>query len=278
MTPTKKTIRALGLALAILVQPAGADTTQAMRTALDLAAKKDWDGALSVAPSGVGHDVIEWQRLRAGEGRLGEYEDFLQGRPDWPGLPLLHEKGEVAVARSTEPARVIAWFEAGPPETGTGAIAYVRALLSAGRAADAETEAMRAWSSLAFSPGQEQELIGLSPDGVGFVHELRLETLLWEGRAKEAERMLPRVPEDVRAVARARLALQAQSKGVSGLIDAVPKARKSDAGLAYDRFIWRMKKDLYDDAADLILERSKSAESLGRPEAWADRRALLARY
>jgi hypothetical protein len=42
--------------------------------------------------------------------------------------------------------------------------------------------------------------------------------------------MLKRVPEDLRALARARLALQAQSKGVTGLIEAVPKARAGDAG------------------------------------------------
>ncbi|MFN4203221.1 MAG: lytic transglycosylase domain-containing protein [Tabrizicola sp.] len=274
----KKTIRALALALAMLVQTATADTTQAMRTALELAAAKDFDGALAVAPSGVGRDVIDWQRLRAGEGRLGDYESFLQRRPDWPGLPLLREKGEEAVARSTDPARVIAWFEAGPPRTGKGAIAYVRALLATGRAADAETEAMRAWSSLPFSAEEEKEMIGLAPDGVGFVHELRLDTLLWEGRAKEAERMLPRVSQDLQVLARARLALQAGSKGVTGLIEAVPKTRAGDAGLAHDRFIWRMKKDLYDEATELILERSKSAESLGRPQAWAERRALLARW
>ncbi|WP_149589263.1 lytic transglycosylase domain-containing protein [Tabrizicola flagellatus] len=275
---SKKTMRALALALAILAQPAGADTTQAMRTALELAAAKDYDGALAVAPSGVGRDVIDWQRLRAGEGRLGDYEAFLQRRPDWPGLALLREKGEEAVARSTDPDRVIAWFEAGPPKTGKGAIAYVRALLAAGRAADAETEAMRAWSSLPFSPEQEQEMIGLSPEAVGFVHEARLDNLLWDGRTKEAERMLPRVPEDLRALARARIALQTQGKGVTGLIEAVPKPRAGDPGLAFDRFIWRMKKDFYDEAAELILERSKSAESLGRPQAWAERRALLARW
>jgi soluble lytic murein transglycosylase len=271
-------IRALILAFGLQTLPATADTTQAMRTALELASGKDWDGALAVAPSGVGRDVIEWQRLRAGDGRLGEYEDFLARRPDWPGLPLLREKGEAAVARSDDPARVIAWFEAGPPETGTGAIAYVRALLAAGRAADAETEAMRAWSSLPFSAEEEQALIDLSPEGVGFVHELRLGTLLWEGRGTEAERMLKRVPEDMQAVARARLALQREGKGVTGLIEAVPKAYAKDPGLAYDRFIWRMKKDLYDEATELILERSTSAETLGRPEAWAERRALLARY
>jgi soluble lytic murein transglycosylase len=271
-------IRALVLALAIQANPGLADTTQAMRTALELASGKDWDGALAVAPSGVGRDVIEWQRLRAGEGRLGEYEDFLARRPDWPGLPLLREKGEEAVARSDEPARVIAWFKAGQPETGAGALAYVRALLAAGRPADAETEAMRAWTALPFAAEEEQALIDLAPEAVSFVHELRLGNLLWDGRTKEAERMLKRVPEDLRALARARLALQTESKGVTGLIEAVPKARAGDAGLAYDRFVWRMRKELYDEATELILERSKSAESLGRPEAWAERRAVLARY
>ncbi len=272
------TIRALVLALAIHANPGAADTTQAMRTALDLASGKDWNGALAVAPSGVGHDVIEWQRLRAGEGRLGEYEDFLARRPDWPGLPLLREKGEEAVARSDDPARVISWFKAGQPETGTGALAYVRALLASGRAAEAETEAMRAWAELPFSADEEAALIALLPDAVGFVHELRLGNLLWDGRRTEAERMLSRVPQDLRALVRARLALQTESKGVTGLIEAVPKARAGDPGLAFDRFIWRMKKDLYDEAQELIVERSTSADALGRPEAWAERRAVLARY
>ncbi len=271
-------IRALILALGLQTVPATADTAQAMRTALELAAGKDWDGALAVAPAGVGRDVIEWQRLRAGEGRLGEYEDFLARRPDWPGLPLMREKGEEAVARSEDPARVIAWFQAGPPETGEGAVAYVRALLAAGRVAEAETEAMRAWAELRFGPEEEAALIALMPEAVGFVDALRLETLLWEGRRAEAERMLPRVDKDLAALARARLGLQGEAKGVTALIDAVPKARAGDAGLAFDRFIWRMKRDLYDEALEMIAARSGSAEALGRPQAWAERRAILTRW
>jgi soluble lytic murein transglycosylase len=278
MTGKTSFFRALLLAITLQASPLQADTVQAMRTALELAVGGDFDGALAVAPSGVGRDVIEWQRLRAGEGRLGEYEDFLARRPDWPGLPLLREKGEEAVARSDDPSRVIAWFDGGLPVTGLGAIAHVRALISVGRVAEAETEAMRAWSSLPFAQDEEAALIELLPEAVGFVHELRLDTLLWEGRRKEAERMLARVPKDVQALAQARLAVQGDAKRVTAAIKAVPKSRAGDAGLAHDRFIWRMQKDLYDDALELILDRSTSADSLGRPEAWADRRAVLARY
>jgi soluble lytic murein transglycosylase len=267
------------LAVLFLTAPmAGADSVQAMRTALDLAAGKDWDGALAVAPRDIGRDVIEWQRLRAGEGRLAAYEDFLARRPDWPGLALLRQKGEAAVARSDDPARVLAWFQAGPPETGAGAVAYVRALIAAGQAAQAETEAMRAWAELSFSPDEQAAMIALAPEAVEFVDALRLENLLWAGRDGEAGRMLARVDADLVALAKARLGLQGEVKGVTALIEAVPKSRAADPGLAHDRFIWRMKRDAYDDALAMILERSTSAESLGRPEAWADRRAILTRW
>jgi soluble lytic murein transglycosylase len=274
----KTFLRAAVLAAFALSGPALADTTQAMRTALQLAAGRDWDGALAVAPEGAGRDVVEWQRLRAGDGRLGEYEDFLARNPDWPGLGLLREKGEEAVARSDDPARVVAWFMSGPPRTGTGAVAYVRALLELGRVAEAETSAMEAWATLSFSEEEEAALLALKPDALDLVQELRLDTLLWEGRRAEALRMLPRVEADLQALAKARLALQGEGKGVTPLIEAVPKARADDAGLAHDRFIWRMKRDAYDDALEMILARSTSAEALGRPEAWADRRAILARW
>jgi soluble lytic murein transglycosylase len=254
------------------------DEVQAMRTALQLSAVGDWDGALAVAPRGIGREVINWQRLRSGEGRLGDYETFLASRPDWPGLPLLKEKGEAAVARSDDPARVIAFFGDDLPQTGEGAVALVAALQASGSAARAETEAMRAWADLPFTAKDEAALVALQPEAVGFVDELRLDNLLWAGRSTEAMRMLPRVSEDWQALARARLALRAESKGVTGLIAAVPKALATHPGLAFERFQWRMKKDLYDDALALILERSDSAETLGRPEAWADRRAVLVRW
>lgn len=266
------------LATGLQAAPLYAEPADELRNALKLAAAQDWEGALAIVPSGVARDVIEWQRLRAGVGTLAEHEAFLARNPDWPGLPLMREKAEAQVALIEDPARVLRWFATDLPETGAGALAHVRALLAAGRAAEAETEAMRAWASLPFSAAEEEALLALMPEAISLTHELRLETLLWEGRATEAARMLPRVDKDLQALAQARLAVQGDADGVTATIKAVPASRADDAGLAHDRFIRRMQKDLYDDALELILAQSGSAETLGRPEAWAERRAVLTRY
>lgn len=265
---------------AALTLPAAADEVQSLREGLRAAGAKDWPAALTAAQGAgaVGGDIILWQWLRAGEGRLGDYEGFLARRPDWPGLPFLKEKGEEAAARSTDPARVIAYFGKDKPRTGEGAVALVRALMAAGRPAEAEQAAFDAWVKLEFRPEDEAAMLAMQGPALSVAHEARLDNLLWEGgRADEARRILPLLPDAARKLAEARLALEQDREGVTALIEAVPAGLQGDPGLAYDRFTWRMRRDRYADAAALILERSDSTAHLGRPEAWADRRALLAR-
>ena len=62
----------------------------ALKQALADAAARDWPGALKAAQGAgpVGGDLILWQWLRDGQGKLGDYESFLQRRPDWPGFSL----------------------------------------------------------------------------------------------------------------------------------------------------------------------------------------------
>jgi soluble lytic murein transglycosylase len=257
--------------------PARADEVSSLRTALDRASVEDWAGAQAAAEGALGQDIVEWLRLRSGDGKLGEYEAFLTRRADWPGLALLREKGEEAVARSTDPDRVLAYFRDTRPQAPVGSLALVKAYLALGRVADAETEAIRAWTELEFTAAEEDALLTLMPDALSVAHEVRLDRVLWADRKPEARRMLPRVGKDWRKLAEARMALRAQASGASGLVDAVPKALAGDAGLAFERFQWRMKKDRTADATALILERSETAAILGDPAAWADRRATLAR-
>ncbi len=266
----------------MLIAPmAQADEAAALKQALAQAAAKDWPEALQTArgAGAVGGDLILWQWLRDGQGKLGDYEGFIARRPDWPGLALLREKGEVAVARSTDAARIMAYFNKTKPKTGLGAVTLVRALLTQGNRQAAEAEAFRAWTELKFAAEDEDAMLALMGEPLAVAHEVRLDRILWDGgRLAEARRMLPRVSKDWQALALARMALQAGADDAPALLNAVPKARVGDPGLAYARFVYRMRKDRYDDAAELILASSASAASLGNPAAWADRRALLARY
>jgi soluble lytic murein transglycosylase len=275
----RQTLTAAGLGFLIQFAPlpAGADEVSSLRTALERASFEDWDNAAAAAEGQLSQDLIEWMRLRAGAGRLGDFEAFLSRRPDWPGLALMREKGETAVARSTDPNRVLAYFAGQLPRVPDGSLALVKAYLALGRAADAETEAIRGWTELEFTAPEENALLALMPDALSVAHEVRLDRVLWAGRVPEAKRMLPRVGKDWRALAEARMALRAMDANASALVDAVPKSLKGDAGLAFERFEWRMKKDRTADATTLILDRSKTAASLGDPSAWADRRASLAR-
>jgi soluble lytic murein transglycosylase len=267
-----------GVATALsLSLPAMADEPAALRSALAAAGARDWAGAAAAArgAGNTGADIIEWMRLRAGEGTLTEYEAFLSRRPDWPGLSLVRQRGETAVARSTSPDRVAAWFGQNRPATPTGAMALIGALQQSGRRAEADTAAATAWRDLSFDAGQEAAFLALAPQSRGS-HEARLDRLLWDDRIAEAQRMLPRVGDGWRALAQARIALRENKDGVNPLIAAVPAALTGDPGLAHDRFQWRMNKGLRDGAAELILERSET-DTLGRPGAWAPRRANLAR-
>lgn len=281
MSSAMKKYPLLALGLSLMAAPGLADQTSSLREALAASANGDWPKALTAAQGAApeGADVILWQWLRASQGKLGDYESFLARRPDWPGLPLLKEKGEVAAARSDDAARVIAYFGDDAPKSGAGAVALTRALVGLGRSAEAEAVALQAWSGLKFTAEDQTALLSMFGPALTVAHEVRLDRLLWDGeRVSEAERMLPLVSRDWQALARARLALRADAEGVTTMIAAVPEALRGDAGLAYERFLFRMRADNYADAAVLILERSDTAARLGDPSAWSERRILLTRW
>jgi soluble lytic murein transglycosylase len=276
-------LRLLALLTGLALSPAlayDAKEISALRDAQALADQKDWAAAMARAQGAgaVGADVIEWQRLRAGEGLLGEYETFWARLPDWPGLPYLKAAGEVAVARSTDPDRILQYFGQEPPAKAAGLLALTAALEAKGRHADAVEAATQGWTKLKFSAEEQAQLLASYGPDLRVAHELRLDRILWDGtRADEGARMLALVGPDWAALGKARLALRGDKEGVVALVNAVPKALKDDPGLAYDRFLYRMRHDNYADAAELILDRSTSVQRLGNPAAWAAKRADLAR-
>lgn len=251
-----------------------------LSSALAAMAGKDWVTAEHLASQisdPVASDLVVWERLRQSEGSWGEYERFLEQHADWPGLARLRRAGEEVIPRDHDPASVRRFFEGNPPQTGTGSLRLAEALQAQGRTAEARAEVIRAWRDMSLAPHEEAELLKRYGGALSGYHQDRLDNLLWSGQTRAAERMLGLVGDPQARLAKARIGLQRADKGVDGLINAVPKTLAGDAGLAFDRFMWRVRKERWDDAEALLLERSGTVESLGRPESWSNRRRGFAR-
>lgn len=269
----------LTVALALSAPPARAADATALAAALAAAQSGDWDGAAAAArPAGtIAADLIEWQRLRAGQGSFDEYADFVSRRADWPGMALLRRKGEDQLSEAS-PAAVVAWFARSAPQTGQGALALIAALQALGRDEAARQVAETAWRGLTLTEAEEAAFLARYGDLVAPAHGGRMQAMLDRGETARAARMLPLVTPGTRAVAAARIALQRRAQGVDALIAAVPDYMMHSAGLARDRAVWRWRKSLEEGAAEIVLSRSDSAETLGDPGAWSTLRGQLARF
>lgn len=270
----------VALAVSTMAGPALADRASDLAAALTAARAGDWDGARAIArglPDQPARDVITWMDLRDGNGSFEQYRAFLDRRSDWPGLPLLRARGEAAIPDGVAPDQVLAYFADHAPRTGTGALQLAAARAVTGDAAGARSVIVTAWQTLTLTAEEEDAIVTNWADTVAPHHTARLDHLLWEGERAAALRMLPRVPDDWQKLATARLRLRAMDPGVDAAIAAVPATLAKDPGLAYERFLWRDRKDRDRDAADFAISLSGSADTLGRPEIWAERRRNMAR-
>ncbi|KIC40772.1 tail length tape measure protein [Ruegeria sp. ANG-R] len=270
----------MAMILALMLQPQAsrADATQDLRAALYEMRKGDWNAALRVAGQrgSVARDIIVWHWLREGYGSSGDVLVFLERRPDWPGLAWLRRKSEPSFT-GADPDRVLKFYAGMPPQTAEGALNYAVALMSKGRQGDAEADIVTAWRTMPMGSGLQNDYLENFGTLLKPHHEARLDRMLWDGHLVSAGRMLPLVDADQRKLAEARIALQKRENGVDGKVAAVPKSLGKDPGLAFDRFVWRDRKELDDSAIDLMLARSTGPKSLGEPDKWAEGRRRLAR-
>ena len=272
-------IRILALVL-LAVAPVRAQTPQENGTqfalAIEAVVTSDWAQAQARAArvsEPIALEIITWYRLRAGDGRFAEYEHFLTENADWPGLAKIARRGEEAMPDNLSNQRVRAYFSARAPQTGKGVLRYAAALPEV----EGQAVLTNAWRNMELDASTRARLLEDFSDVLAAAHADRLNNLLWAGDRAAAREMLPLVSAENRALANARLALQEDRNGVDALIKAIPRALQNDAGLAYDRFVWRAKKGNTESAIELLLARSVSADSLGQPEKWASRRRSYAR-
>lgn len=259
--------------------PANVAKSSAFGRMMSAIAARDWDKArVAAAVEGpLLERYVLWNRLRAGDGNLQEYMDFLADHPDWPGLELMHDRGERAIGEGEDPARVVAYFGDKLPETALGVLRLVEAHAARGEDGDAAALAVLAWRTRTLTAQVEQALLSRYEKLLAPHHEARLDDLLWRDQRAAALRQMPRVGEDWQKLAEARQALRTRAAGVDAKIEAVPEALRNHPGLAWERYNWRIRKRLNDTAIDLLAEYSTNETGLGRPQMWANYRRIYAR-
>ncbi|QIE57147.1 lytic transglycosylase domain-containing protein [Pikeienuella piscinae] len=268
--------------LLITASPEAARSDAASEVAASMAAadKRDWGEARSRAAAAgdpVALTLYQWRLLSAGDGDWRAYRDFVATNGDWPNLSRIRAKGEALIPPGASLGEIDAFLGVEGTQTGAGALRRAEALAAAGRNAEADQEIIRAWRSFSLTPG---ETAAFRAEHSGLIrphHAARADELLWRGLTGEAQAMKPLVSADWAALIEARARVHAMGNGVDEAIAAVPASLANDPGLAWERFRWRMKKNLYDSAGSLLQSRTGSVDSLGRPEVWGHRRRLLVR-
>jgi soluble lytic murein transglycosylase len=248
--------------------------------ALDAARQGDWTQATVIAGSTgapIALDIVLWLRLASGAGDFDEYRRFMSRNSDWPAMEALRRGAERAMPEGLPARTVTDFFADQPPLTGTGSLRLADALAATGREAEAEAEITRAWTTFSLTGPERAAALARWKPVLASGHVARLDMLLWRGLAAEAQTMFPLVPEDWQKLAQARIATRNDAEGLQYAINTVPDALKSDPGLAFERYRYRVTKGRWQEAEDYLLARSTSKTALGRPEFWMDRRANLAR-
>ncbi|MEP1961737.1 transglycosylase SLT domain-containing protein [Tateyamaria sp.] len=266
------------IALFLMAVAAGAERPRPLGWAMGAMRGGNWDTAATLAARDgpVAADIIEWHRLRAGRGTYDDVTAFLTRRPDWPGEAFLRRRAEPAVAAAGSQA-ILSFFAETPPQTALGVLDYAAAQTETGNHGEAEANIVLAWRTMDMPNSTQAAFLSLYGDLLTPHHVARTEAMLWARERDNAADMFELIPSEHVALARARIALQTRADTVDARLATVPDALQNDAGLAHDRFEWRIRKGRWSDAKALLLERSTSAQALGQPQAWGNRRRAMAR-
>jgi soluble lytic murein transglycosylase len=221
------------------------------------------------------HKVMLWLELTRGSGaRFSEIAEFKSNNPDWPGQTALQQHAEDAIS-SVSDATARDWFSRFPPITPYGRLRQAELTTQSGNKAAALAEIREVWINSELSAFDEKSILQRYGNVLRTEdHIKRLDRLLWDGLSEAAKRQMPRVPQDYRFLADARLKLAAAKPGVELAAARVPAQLQNDPGLIYERMHWRRRKEAYDSATEMLLNPPRD---LARPDVWWPDRQILAR-
>ncbi|MGB5862953.1 MAG: lytic transglycosylase domain-containing protein [Sulfitobacter sp.] len=266
------------LLVCAMALPASAERPRPLGWGLDAMRGGNFDTAETIAARDgvVARDVIVWHRLRAGQGDFAQITDFLDRRPDWPGMDYLRRQSEEEVIKQSD-AKIRAFFEQGPAQTPQGVLAHAKALIAADLSGPAQANLVLAWRTMPMNAKSQADFLDAHAALLKPHHDARLDAMVWQREYDEARQMYGVASKTAEQSAEARIAFYRRLDNAASIYEALPDALKFTGAMNHARFEWRARVGRGDDAMDLMLEASKSADTLGNPDAWGNRRRGLAR-
>jgi soluble lytic murein transglycosylase len=228
--------------------------------------------------------MLQWRWASANEAPLyfSDLRQALNDLQNWPGRTTMRTRAEQAILDSSLSASERVGFlrQDGGPITGDGRIALAIALRDAGQREEANEIARAAWRDDAMTTATEDRALA-EFDSVfsSEDHAARVAGLLWRGQRSAAQRLFSRVSPADRALAQARIAIQArQRRGLQAAVDAVPASRRDDAGFLYDRAQYRRRTDQPVEAMEMAAEIDpRQAPAAARDQIFRERRLYVPR-
>lgn len=277
-----KRILILALIFVCAVQPLFAATAvEDVATIWKAAGEKRWArirGIRDRTREDAVRDLADWLLLRGGQGEWGDYTNFILRAPEWPGLAKLRREGERKIPVGASLSDIDAFMGKSGALTGLGALRRAAALERRGSKLQAHAEIEHAWLSKSMKAEELREIRASYGSIVKKLDQQRADNMAWAGLTGDARAMKPYLTRGWSRLIEARTLLRRRGRGVDAAIKAVPTSLGGDPGLAFERFLWRMRKNRYDGALEIIEAQTADAASLGRPEEWSNRRRVLTRW
>lgn len=201
------------------------------------AAAQEWIGGQDLVarqPGATDVAIARWEVLQASRSHgFADYAGFVLAYPTFPKSDILRLRAEAALeTEAPSQAEVLRFFDAHPPLTNAARARYALALAAMQRP-EALVEARKAWRGGLMADPVELYLSGLY--GAQFTpedHAVRVDALLWQGKADAASRMVVNLPEEARAMALARIALLRGARPETAGLE-VPAGAEADPGYVF---------------------------------------------
>lgn len=225
--------------------------------------------------------LIDWQMaLNDTDSTYFELAAAVKTLENWPRHTRIRILAERKIAKSgMEPKAIIDWFADWPAISGAGKIAEAEAWFSIGEEKQALAIFTDAWRNNFIPKKIGTETLKTYGNLINAEdHKVRINMLLWEQRATEAQKLLGKVDKDFKALSVARIRLMRRSRGVDSALAKVPPELQTHPGLLFERARWRRKAGKSEEATAMILLIPAKVESdKGQKRLWSERHLLSRR-